>query len=93
MALFSYKDMNSSSDLSHKTSRTLQEDSRKRLHVDEKKITYQLNSKVVTAVVSNPDTKKLSDLMMLTFTHEEVKKLAHPLTTQTSTTSHCLYEL
>ncbi|XP_073764818.1 adhesion G protein-coupled receptor E5 isoform X2 [Danio rerio] len=71
VALFSYKDMNSSSDLSHKTSRTLQEDSRKRLHVDEKKITYQLNSKVVTAVVSNPDTKKLSDLMMLTFTHEE----------------------
>ncbi|XP_056310595.1 adhesion G protein-coupled receptor E5-like isoform X2 [Danio aesculapii] len=70
VALISYKDMNSSSDLSHKTSRTLQEDNRKRLHVDKKKITYQLNSKVVTAVVSNPDTKHLSDVKF-TFTHEE----------------------
>ncbi|XP_016382029.1 CD97 antigen-like, partial [Sinocyclocheilus rhinocerous] len=67
-ALVSYKDLNSSSDLLHKMSRERSDD-------EERRVTYQLNSKVVTAVVSNAETKHLSEPVMLVFTHEEVKIL------------------
>ncbi|XP_016308265.1 CD97 antigen-like isoform X2 [Sinocyclocheilus anshuiensis] len=63
-ALVSYKDLNSSSDLLHKMSRERSDD-------EERSVTYQLNSKVVTAVVSNAETKHLSEPVMLVFTHEE----------------------
>ncbi|XP_056310583.1 adhesion G protein-coupled receptor E5-like isoform X2 [Danio aesculapii] len=64
VALVRYKDMNSSSDLFNSMAR-------EKSDVKEKKITYKLNSKVVTAVVSNPDTKHLSKPVTLIFTHEE----------------------
>uniref|UniRef100_A0A8C1KLL5 Uncharacterized protein n=1 Tax=Cyprinus carpio TaxID=7962 RepID=A0A8C1KLL5_CYPCA len=63
-ALVSYKDLNSSRDLLHKMSRERPDD-------EERRVTYQLNSKVVTAVVSNAETKQLSEPVMLVFTHEE----------------------
>uniref|UniRef100_A0A8C1WYR9 CD97 antigen-like n=1 Tax=Cyprinus carpio TaxID=7962 RepID=A0A8C1WYR9_CYPCA len=63
-ALVSYKDLNSSRDLLHKMSRERPDD-------EERSVTYQLNSKVVTAVVSNAETKQLSEPVMLVFTHEE----------------------
>ncbi|XP_016407715.1 CD97 antigen-like isoform X4 [Sinocyclocheilus rhinocerous] len=63
-ALVSYKDLNSSNDLLHKMSRERSDD-------EERSVTYQLNSKVVTAVVSNAETKHLSEPVMLVFTHEE----------------------
>uniref|UniRef100_A0A672Q016 Uncharacterized protein n=1 Tax=Sinocyclocheilus grahami TaxID=75366 RepID=A0A672Q016_SINGR len=62
-ALVSYK-VNSSSDLLHKMSSERSDD-------EERRVTYQLNSKVVTAVVSNAETKHLSEPVMLVFTHEE----------------------
>ncbi|XP_067259391.1 adhesion G protein-coupled receptor E5-like isoform X2 [Chanodichthys erythropterus] len=72
VALVSYKDLNSSSDQFHKISRTSQEqESRERSDVKGKNVTYQLNSNVVTAVVSNPETKQLSEPVMLIFTHTE----------------------
>uniref|UniRef100_A0A672KRG0 CD97 antigen-like n=1 Tax=Sinocyclocheilus grahami TaxID=75366 RepID=A0A672KRG0_SINGR len=63
-ALVSYKDLNSSSDLLHKMSSERSDDK-------ERSVTYQLNSKVVTAVVSNAETKQLSEPVTLVFTHEE----------------------
>ncbi|XP_059409050.1 adhesion G protein-coupled receptor E5-like isoform X3 [Carassius carassius] len=63
-ALVSYKDLNSSSDLLHKMKREKPDD-------EETRISYQLNSKVVTAVVSNAETKQLSEPVTLVFTHEE----------------------
>uniref|UniRef100_A0A8C1RAQ6 CD97 antigen-like n=1 Tax=Cyprinus carpio TaxID=7962 RepID=A0A8C1RAQ6_CYPCA len=63
-ALVSYKDLNSSRDLLHKMSRERPDD-------EERRVTYQLNSKVVTAVVSNAETKQLSEPVTLVFTHEE----------------------
>uniref|UniRef100_A0A8C2DRL5 CD97 antigen-like n=1 Tax=Cyprinus carpio TaxID=7962 RepID=A0A8C2DRL5_CYPCA len=63
-ALVSYKDLNSFRDLLHKMSRERPDD-------EERSVTYQLNSKVVTAVVSNAETKQLSEPVMLVFTHEE----------------------
>ncbi|CAM4456622.1 unnamed protein product [Leuciscus chuanchicus] len=66
VALVSFKDMNSSSDLLHKMSKSSQEQESR-----EKKITYQLNSKVVTVAVSNPETKQLSEPVTLIFTHEQ----------------------
>uniref|UniRef100_A0A8C1HKL4 CD97 antigen-like n=1 Tax=Cyprinus carpio carpio TaxID=630221 RepID=A0A8C1HKL4_CYPCA len=63
-ALVSYKDLNSSRDLLHKMSRERSDD-------EERRVTYQLNSKVVTAVVSNAETKQLSEPVTLVFTHEE----------------------
>ncbi|XP_016416219.1 LOW QUALITY PROTEIN: adhesion G protein-coupled receptor E2-like [Sinocyclocheilus rhinocerous] len=38
---------------------------------EERSVTYQLNSKVVTAVVSNAETKQLSEPVTLVFTHVE----------------------
>uniref|UniRef100_A0A8C1LKJ5 Uncharacterized protein n=1 Tax=Cyprinus carpio TaxID=7962 RepID=A0A8C1LKJ5_CYPCA len=67
-ALVSYKDLNSSRDLLHKMSRERSDD-------EERRVTYQLNSKVVTAVVSNAETKQLSEPVMLVFTHEEFSEL------------------
>ncbi|KAK7165620.1 hypothetical protein R3I93_005630 [Phoxinus phoxinus] len=64
VALVSYKDMNSSSDHFHTMSRERSDDR-------ERNITYQLNSKVVTAVVSNPETNQLSEPVTLIFTHEQ----------------------
>ncbi|XP_039540030.1 adhesion G protein-coupled receptor E5-like isoform X1 [Pimephales promelas] len=64
VALVSYKDMNSSSDQFHTMSRERSDDR-------DRKITYQLNSKVVTVVVSNPETKQLSEPVTLIFTHEQ----------------------
>ncbi|XP_077053698.1 adhesion G protein-coupled receptor E3 isoform X2 [Siphateles boraxobius] len=64
VALVSYKDMESSSDQFHTISRERSDDR-------ERNITYQLNSKVVTAVVSNPETKQLSEPVTLIFTHEQ----------------------
>lgn len=78
-ALVSYKDLNSSRDLLHKMSRERPDD-------EERSVTYQLNSKVVTAVVSNAETKQLSEPVTLVFTHEEVKILTDQL--MTSTRSH-----
>ncbi|XP_039540063.1 adhesion G protein-coupled receptor E5-like isoform X2 [Pimephales promelas] len=66
VALVSFKDMNSSSDLLNKMSKSSQEQESR-----ERKITYQLNSKVVTAVVSNPETKELSEPVTIIFTHEQ----------------------
>ncbi|XP_016369510.1 CD97 antigen-like [Sinocyclocheilus rhinocerous] len=63
-ALVSYKDLNSSSDLLHKMSSERSDDK-------ERSVTYQLNSKVVTAVVSNAETKQLSEPVTLVFTHVE----------------------
>ncbi|XP_051741660.1 adhesion G protein-coupled receptor E5 isoform X1 [Ctenopharyngodon idella] len=62
VALVSFKDMNISSDQFHKISRERSNDI-------ERNITYQLNSKVVTVVVSNPETKRLSEPVTLIFTH------------------------
>ncbi|KAL1281544.1 hypothetical protein QQF64_000347 [Cirrhinus molitorella] len=59
-ALVSYKELNSSSDLLHKMSRESSDNG-----------TYQLNSKVATIVVSNAETKQLSEPMTLVFTHVE----------------------
>ncbi|KAG1955773.1 adhesion G protein-coupled receptor E5-like isoform X3 [Pimephales promelas] len=64
VALVSYKDMSSSSDQFHTMSREKSDD-------EERNITYQLISKVVTAVVSNPDTEQLSEPVTLIFTHEQ----------------------
>ncbi|RXN39342.1 CD97 antigen-like protein [Labeo rohita] len=61
-ALVSYKDLNSSSDVFHKMSREKSDDKKK-------SGTFQLNSKVVTAVVSNAETKQLPEPVMLVFTH------------------------
>ncbi|XP_052467489.1 adhesion G protein-coupled receptor E5 isoform X5 [Carassius gibelio] len=66
-ALVSYKDLNSSSDLLHTISRERPDD-------EERGVSYQLNSKVVTAVVSNAETKQLSEPVMLIFTHEEERE-------------------
>ncbi|XP_026106446.1 CD97 antigen-like [Carassius auratus] len=63
-ALVSYKDLNSSSDLLHKMSNERSDDK-------ERSVTYQLNSKVVTAVVSNEETKQLSESVTLVFRHVE----------------------
>ncbi|XP_059411068.1 adhesion G protein-coupled receptor E2-like [Carassius carassius] len=63
-ALVSYKDLNSSSDLLHKMSNERSDDK-------ETSVTYQLNSKVVTAVVSNAETKQLSESVTLVFRHVE----------------------
>ncbi|XP_050952719.1 adhesion G protein-coupled receptor E1 isoform X1 [Labeo rohita] len=71
-ALVSYKDLNSPSDLFHKMSRTSQEqNSREKSDDKESNAIYQLNSKVVTVVVSNTDTKNLPEPVMLVFTHVE----------------------
>ncbi|XDV16857.1 hypothetical protein PO909_016378, partial [Leuciscus waleckii] len=64
VALVSFKDMNSSSDQFHTMSRERSDDR-------ERSITYQLNSKVVTVVVSNPETKQLSEPVTLIFTHKQ----------------------
>ncbi|XP_026051979.1 CD97 antigen-like isoform X2 [Carassius auratus] len=66
-ALVSHKDLNSSSDLLHTISRERPDD-------EERGVSYQLNSKVVTAVVSNAETKQLSEPVMLIFTHEEERE-------------------
>ncbi|XP_067296684.1 adhesion G protein-coupled receptor E5-like [Pseudorasbora parva] len=72
LALVSFKNLNSSSDLLHKMSRTSQEqESGERSDLNKRNATYQLNSKVVTAVVSNPETKQLSEPVTLIFTHEQ----------------------
>ncbi|XP_059409056.1 adhesion G protein-coupled receptor E5-like isoform X2 [Carassius carassius] len=63
-ALVSYKDLTSSSDLLHKMKRERPDD-------EERGVSYQLNSKVVTAVISNAETKQLSEPVTLVFTHEE----------------------
>ncbi|XP_026120514.1 CD97 antigen-like isoform X2 [Carassius auratus] len=63
-ALVSYKDLNSTSDLLHKMSNERSDDK-------ERSVTYQLNSKVVTAVVSNAETKQLSESVTLVFRHVE----------------------
>ncbi|XP_058636329.1 adhesion G protein-coupled receptor E1-like [Onychostoma macrolepis] len=65
-ALVSYKDLNSSSDLLHKMRNKKSDDK-------ERSVTYQLNSKVVTAVVSNAETKQLSEPVKLVFRHVEEK--------------------
>ncbi|KAK2909514.1 hypothetical protein Q8A67_005351 [Cirrhinus molitorella] len=71
-ALVSYKELNSSGDLLQKMSRTSQQqESTEKTKDKERNATYQLNSKVVTAVVSNADTKNLSESVMLVFTHVE----------------------
>ncbi|XP_073697736.1 adhesion G protein-coupled receptor E5-like isoform X2 [Garra rufa] len=59
-ALVSYKDLKSSSELLQKMNRESSDD-----------VSYQLGSKVVTAVVSNTETKQLSEPVMLIFTHVE----------------------
>ncbi|XP_051560104.1 adhesion G protein-coupled receptor E5-like isoform X2 [Myxocyprinus asiaticus] len=59
-ALVSYKDLNTSRDSFSGLGRISQV---------EGNITYQLNSRVVTAVVSNPETKHLSDPVTLVFKH------------------------
>ncbi|XDV16879.1 hypothetical protein PO909_016395 [Leuciscus waleckii] len=64
VALVSFKDMNSSSNQFHTMSRERSDDR-------ERNITYQLNSKVVTVVVSNPETKQLSEPVTIIFTHEQ----------------------
>ncbi|XP_051741680.1 adhesion G protein-coupled receptor E5 isoform X3 [Ctenopharyngodon idella] len=64
VALVSFKDMNSSSDQFHKISRERSDDI-------ERNIAYQLNSNVVTVVVGNPETKLLSEPVMLIFTHKQ----------------------
>ncbi|XP_051560102.1 adhesion G protein-coupled receptor E5 isoform X2 [Myxocyprinus asiaticus] len=71
VALVSYKDLNSSSNSFNKISRISQQEdvSRERSDTKEGNITYQLNSRVVTAVVSNPETKHLSDPVTLVFKH------------------------
>uniref|UniRef100_A0A671RCE2 CD97 antigen-like n=1 Tax=Sinocyclocheilus anshuiensis TaxID=1608454 RepID=A0A671RCE2_9TELE len=51
-------------DLLHKMSSERSDDK-------ERSVTYQLNSKVVTAVVSNAETKQLSEPVTLVFTHVE----------------------
>ncbi|XP_016369511.1 adhesion G protein-coupled receptor E1-like [Sinocyclocheilus rhinocerous] len=56
--------LESSSDLLHKMSSERSDDK-------ERSVTYQLNSKVVTAVVSNAETKQLSEPVTLVFTHVE----------------------
>ncbi len=71
-ALVSYKDLNSSSDLLHKIRSEKSDD-------EERNVTYQLNSEVVTAVVSNAETKQLSEPVMLVFRHVEVKILTYQL--------------
>ncbi|XP_052402689.1 adhesion G protein-coupled receptor E5 [Carassius gibelio] len=63
-ALVSYNDLNSFSDLLHKMSNERSDDK-------ERSVTYQLNSKVVTAVVSNAETKHLSESVTLVFRHVE----------------------
>ncbi|XP_005171094.1 adhesion G protein-coupled receptor E5 isoform X1 [Danio rerio] len=63
VSLVSYKDMNSSSNLFRNVSR-------KKSDMEEN-VTHKLNSKVVTVVVSNPDTKHLSEPVSLIFTHVE----------------------
>ncbi len=78
-ALVSYKDLNSSSDLLHKISSEKSDD-------EERSVTYQLNSEVVTAVVSNAETKQLSEPVTLVFRHVEVKILTYQL--MISTRSH-----
>ncbi|RXN15270.1 CD97 antigen-like protein [Labeo rohita] len=64
-ALVSYKDLNSSGDFLQKMSREKSDDN------DTRSVTFQLNSKVVTAIVSNTETKQLSEPVMLVFTHVE----------------------
>ncbi|XP_073697727.1 adhesion G protein-coupled receptor E5-like [Garra rufa] len=59
-ALVSYKELNSSADLLQKMNREKSDD-----------VSYQLSSKVVTAVVSNTETKQLSEPVTLIFTHME----------------------
>ncbi|XP_051993609.1 adhesion G protein-coupled receptor E5-like isoform X2 [Xyrauchen texanus] len=59
-ALVSYKDLNTSRDSFNKISQISQE---------EGNIIYQLNSRVVTAIISNPETKHLSDPVTLVFKH------------------------
>ncbi|KAF4118034.1 hypothetical protein G5714_000085 [Onychostoma macrolepis] len=63
-ALVSYKGLNSSSDLLQKMRNEKSDDK-------ERNITYQLNSEVVTAVVSNTETKQLSEPVKLVFRHVE----------------------
>ncbi|XP_073697722.1 adhesion G protein-coupled receptor E5 isoform X2 [Garra rufa] len=63
-ALVSYKELNSSADLLQKMSREKSDDK-------ERNVTYLLSSKVVTAVVSNAETKQLSEPVTLIFTHVE----------------------
>ncbi|RXN39344.1 CD97 antigen-like protein [Labeo rohita] len=60
--LVSYKDLNSSSDLLRKMGREKSDDK-------ERNVTYQLNSKVVTVVVSNTETEQLPERVTLIFTH------------------------
>ncbi|XP_059409051.1 adhesion G protein-coupled receptor E5-like isoform X4 [Carassius carassius] len=72
-ALVSYKDLNSSSDLLYKISRERPDD-------EERGVSYQLNSKVVTAVISNAETKQLSEPVMLVFTHEEEREESEGVT-------------
>ncbi|XP_043113864.1 adhesion G protein-coupled receptor E5-like [Puntigrus tetrazona] len=62
-ALVSYKDLNPSN-LLHTMSSKEPDD-------EERSVTYQLNSEVVTAVVSNTETKHLSEPVTLVFTHVE----------------------
>ncbi|XP_073697725.1 adhesion G protein-coupled receptor E5-like isoform X2 [Garra rufa] len=64
VALVSYKELNSSTDLLQKMSKEKSDDK-------EKSVSYQLGSKVVTAVVSNTETKQLSEPVTLIFTHME----------------------
>ncbi|RXN15271.1 CD97 antigen-like protein [Labeo rohita] len=63
-ALVSYKDLNSSSDVLNKMGREKSDDIKRN-------VTYQLNSKVVTAVVSNTETKLLSEPVTIIFVHLE----------------------
>ncbi|XP_067298507.1 adhesion G protein-coupled receptor E5-like [Pseudorasbora parva] len=64
VALVSYKDLNSSSDQYHMIIRERSDDG-------ERNSIYQLKSKVVTVVVSNPETDQLSEPVTLIFTHEQ----------------------
>ncbi|XP_051982774.1 adhesion G protein-coupled receptor E2-like isoform X1 [Xyrauchen texanus] len=71
-ALVSYKDLNTSSDYFSGIGKISQEDeSRERSDTKKGKITYQLNSRVVTAIISNPETKQLTDPVTLIFKHVE----------------------
>ncbi|XP_043113751.1 adhesion G protein-coupled receptor E5 isoform X2 [Puntigrus tetrazona] len=63
VALVGYKDLNTSG-LLHNVNSEKPDD-------EERSVTYQLNSEVVTAVVSNTETKHLSEPVTLVFTHVE----------------------
>ncbi|TRY86171.1 hypothetical protein DNTS_030220 [Danionella cerebrum] len=64
VALVSYKDLNSSGEFFHKMKRENAEEN----------ISYQLGSRVVTAVVSNPDTESLLEPVSILLTHQEERE-------------------